>query len=99
MTDAFDAAAKLDKPRWLLLFGEREGILDRGAVNQALPHFRDLPPEQGRIAIYRRGYHLLLRDFNQYAVYDDMAAWMRDPAAPLPSGADKRGEDKSINGD
>jgi hypothetical protein len=28
-----------------------------------------------------------------------MAAWMRDPAAPLPSGADKRGEDKSIDGD
>ena len=99
MTDAFDAAAKLDKPRWLLLFGERESILDRGAVNTALPHFRDLPPEQGRIAIYPRGYHLLLRDFDQYAVYDDMAAWMRDPTAPLPSGADKRGADKSINGD
>jgi len=82
----------------LLLFGAREGILDRSAVNQALPHFRDLPPEQGRIAIYRRGYHLLLRDFNQYAVYDDMAAWMRDPSTPLPSGADKRGEDRSIDG-
>jgi len=99
MTDAFNAAAKLDKPRWLLLFGEHEAILDRSAVNQALPHFSDLPPEQGRIAIYPRGYHLLLRDFNQYAVYDDMAAWMRDPSAPLPSGADKRGEDKSIDGD
>jgi acylglycerol lipase len=99
MTDAFDAAARLDQPRWLLLFGEREGILDRSAVNQALPHFRDLSPEQGRIAIYPRGYHLLLRDFNQYAVYDDMAAWMRDPTAPLPSGADKRGEDKTINSD
>jgi alpha-beta hydrolase superfamily lysophospholipase len=99
MTDAFDAAAKLERPRWLLLFGAREGILDRSAVNQALPHFRDLPPEQGRIAIYRRGYHLLLRDFNQYAVYDDMAAWMRDPAAPLPSGADTRGAEKSIGDD
>ena len=97
MTHAFDAAAKLEKPRWLLLFGEREGILDRGAVNKALPHFRDLPPEQGRIAIYPRGYHLLLRDFEQYTVYDDMAAWIRDPAAPLPSGADQRGAAKSIN--
>ena len=70
-----------------------------GAVNQALPHFRDLPPDQGRVAIYPRGYHLLLRDFNQYAVYDDMAAWIRDPKAPLPSGADKRGAAKSINSD
>ncbi|HET6158922.1 MAG TPA: alpha/beta fold hydrolase [Dongiaceae bacterium] len=97
MTDAFDAASKLEKPRWLLLFGEHEAILDRGAVNKALPHFADLPPEQGRIAIYPRGYHLLLRDFNQYAVYDDIAAWIRDPTAPLPSGADQRGADKSIN--
>jgi len=97
MTDAFDAAAKLEKPRWLLMFGEHEAILDRGAVNKALPHFRDLPPERGRIAIYRGGYHLLLRDFNQYAVYDDMAAWIRDPKAPLPSGADQHGEARTIN--
>jgi alpha-beta hydrolase superfamily lysophospholipase len=99
MTSAFDAAAKLTKPRWLVLFGEHEAILDRGAVNQALPHFRDLPPDQGRIAIYPRGYHLLLRDFNQYAVYDDIASWIRRPEAPLPSGADRRGEEKSINRD
>jgi alpha-beta hydrolase superfamily lysophospholipase len=97
MSDAFAAAPKLEKPRWLLLFGKHEAILDRNAVNQALPDFPDLPPDQGRIAIYSWGYHLLLRDFNQYAVYDDIAAWIRDPEAPLPSGADKRGEDKSIN--
>jgi acylglycerol lipase len=97
MTSAFDAASKLGKPRWLLMFGDHEAILDRGAVNKALPHFPDQPPDQGRIAIYPRGYHLLLRDFNQYAVYDDIAAWIRDPKAPLPSGADQRGEQKSIN--
>jgi len=97
MTDAFDAASQLTKPRWLVLFGEHEAILDRGAVNKALPNFRDLPPDEGRIAIYPRGYHLLLRDFNQYTVYDDMAAWIRDPAAPLPSGADARGAAKTIN--
>jgi alpha-beta hydrolase superfamily lysophospholipase len=97
MTAAFDAASKLEKPRWLVLFGGREAILDRGAVNAALPQFPDLPPEQGRIAIYPRGYHLLLRDFEQYTVYDDIAAWIRDPRAPLPSGADERGAVKSIN--
>ena len=97
MTAAFTAASKLEKPRWLLLFGEREAILDRGAVNKALPNFRNLPPEQGRVAIYPRGYHLLLRDFEQYTVYDDIAAWIRDPEAPLPSRADERGAAKSIN--
>jgi alpha-beta hydrolase superfamily lysophospholipase len=97
MTDAFDAAAKLTKPRWLLMFGEHEAILDRDAVNTALPHFLDLPRDQGRVAIYPGGYHLLLRDFNQYAVYDDMAAWIRNAKAPLPSGADQHGEARTIN--
>jgi alpha-beta hydrolase superfamily lysophospholipase len=96
MTSAFDAASRLKHPRWLVLYGERETILSRDAVNSALPEFATLPPEQGRIAIYPRGYHLLLRDFNQYAVYDDMALWIRDPAAPLPSGADQRGKAKTI---
>jgi alpha-beta hydrolase superfamily lysophospholipase len=97
MTKAFEAAPQLEKPRWLVLFGEREAILARSAVNKALPRFRELPPDEGRIAIYPWGYHLLLRDFNQYAVYDDMAAWIRDPTAQLPSGADRRGANKSID--
>lgn len=97
MTTAFDAAAKLDRPRWLAMFGEREAILSRGAVNQALPRFPEVPPERGRLAIYPRGYHLLLRDFGQYEVFDDMAAWIRDPAAPLPSGADANAAKETIN--
>lgn len=97
MTHAFDAAAKLERPRWLAMFGEREAILSRGAVNKALPRFREPPPEQGRLAIYPRGYHLLLRDFGQYAVFDDIAAWIRDPGAPLPSGADANAAKESID--
>jgi len=97
MSTAFDAAAKLDKPRWLVMFGEREAILSRGAVNKALPRFPELAPDQGRLAIYRRGYHLLLRDFGQYEVFDDIAAWIRDPKAPLPSGADKYAAKGTIN--
>jgi alpha-beta hydrolase superfamily lysophospholipase len=97
MSTAFDAAAKLQHPRWLALFGEREAILSRDAVNQALPMFRPTSPEQGRLAIYRQGYHLLLRDFAQYMVFDDIAAWIRDPAAPLPSGADANAAKQSIN--
>ena len=34
----------------------------------------------------------LLRDLDAQTIYDDMAAWIRDPAAPLPSGADKQPE-------
>lgn len=97
MTSAHDAAAKLGHPRWLLLYGEREAILSRDAVNQTLPLFKRLPREQGRVAIYPQGYHLLLRDFAQYAVFDDIAAWIRDPAAPLPSGADANAAKQSID--
>jgi len=97
MSTAFDAASKLDKPRWLVMFGEREAILSRSAVNETLPLFPETAPDRGRLAIYRRGYHLLLRDFGQYEVFDDIAAWIRDPQAPLPSGADKNAAKESID--
>lgn len=97
MSAAFDAAARLEHPRWLAMFGAREAILSREAVNSALPHFKSLSPEQGRLAVYPLGYHLLLRDFIQYAAFDDIAAWIRDPAAPLPSGADANAEKRSID--
>jgi alpha-beta hydrolase superfamily lysophospholipase len=97
MSTAFDAAARLDKPRWLVMFGEREAILSRGAVNEAIPRFPEVAPDHGRLAIYRRGYHLLLRDFGQYEVFDDIAAWIRDPKAALPSGADKNAKKATIN--
>jgi alpha-beta hydrolase superfamily lysophospholipase len=97
MSSAYDAAARLEQPRWLVLYGAREAILSRGAVNQALPHFNSLSPERGRTAIYRQGYHLLLRDFAQYTVFDDIAAWIRDPGAPLPSGADANAARRSLD--
>ncbi len=97
MSSAYDAAAKLEHPRWLALFGAREAILSRDAVNQTLPHFKPLSPNQGRLAIYRFGYHLLLRDYTQYTVFDDIAAWIRDPAAPLPSGADATAAKDSLD--
>ena len=35
----------------------------------------------------REGWHLLLRDKQAHNVWADVAAFIRDPAAPLPSGA------------
>ena len=52
----------------------------RGAVNEALPHFpRSRRRTRARLAIYRRGYHLLLRDFDQYAV---LTTWRPGSAIP-----------------
>ena len=40
-------------------------------------------------AFYPAGYHLLLRDLDRIAPIDDVIAWIRQPNAPLPSGADR----------
>jgi hypothetical protein len=50
----------------------------------ALPSSRD---GKIRIAFYRDGYHMLLRDLDARIVIDDVASWVLDHAAPLPSGA------------
>ena len=44
-------------------------------------------PAGDRTAYYAQGWHLLLRDKQAHNVWDDVAAFVRDPAAPLPSGA------------
>jgi alpha-beta hydrolase superfamily lysophospholipase len=44
-------------------------------------------PAGDRTAYYADGWHLLLRDKQAHNVYDDIAAFIRDPAAPPPSGA------------
>lgn len=91
MTNAYEAASKLGKPRFLVMFGDREGVLNRNAVSEALKEFPNLPPEQGRIALYTKGYHLLLRDIDQQIVFEDIAQWIAHPEKPLPSGADRPG--------
>ena len=40
-----------------------------------------------RTAYYARGWHLLLRDLQAAQVYADVVSFLRDPAAPWPSGA------------
>ena len=86
MTEAYQAGRDLGRVPTLLMFGRREGILDRGAVAEFLATLR---PGAVRLALYPRGYHLLLRDFGQDQVLDDIAAWTANPEQPLPSGADR----------
>jgi alpha-beta hydrolase superfamily lysophospholipase len=88
MSRAYDAAPKLGAPRYLMLYGAKEAILNRNAVDKTLDKLPDLPADRGRVAVYRNGYHLLLRDWNAPMIYDDIASWIAHPDAPLPSGAD-----------
>ncbi|TXH33909.1 MAG: alpha/beta fold hydrolase [Rhodospirillaceae bacterium] len=81
--------ADLGEPRCLILYGGREDIQADSAVRQMLASLPDLPPDQLRLALYRDGHHLLLRDLDAQTVFTDIATWIDNPAQPLPSGADK----------
>lgn len=93
MTRAYDAVPKLcaamaGMPPCLIMYGGREDVLDRGAVAMTLDRLPKRSPEEMRLAVYRTGHHLLLRDLDSQTVFDDIAAWLADPTQPLPSGAD-----------
>jgi len=88
MTRAYDAIPKLGNPRYLVLAGGNEAILNKGAFKTGLALLPDLPPDQGRLARYPKAYHLMLRDWDAPKIYDDIAAWIEHPERPLPSGAD-----------
>ncbi len=84
---AYDAAPRL-RGRALVLYGSREDILPGSAVVAMLRRLPADAARRPRIALYPKGYHMLLRDLAAATVCDDIVAWIADPAAPLPSGGD-----------
>jgi hypothetical protein len=50
---------------------------------EVMPARRD-----SRLAFYQKGYHLLMRDKQGPVVAADIAAWIANHQAALPSGAD-----------
>ena len=86
MDQALRSAPKFDAPA-LILFGARDEVVPAAASLALLDRLPVAPAR--RIGVYENGYHMLLRDLQGEVVWTDMAAWMRDPTAPLPSGADR----------
>ena len=71
----------------LVLYGGRDDLVPARLVRQTL---RAMPAGAPvRVGYYPGGHHMLLRDLDRARVATDILAWMRDPAAPLPSGADR----------
>lgn len=89
MDAAQDAAPRLCQPL-LALYGEHDDIIPAAATWRTLRTLPGLDTNQ-RVALYPSGYHMLLRDLGARTVWDDVAAWIADQDAPLPSGADRRG--------
>jgi alpha-beta hydrolase superfamily lysophospholipase len=86
MSDALASAPRFRVPG-LVLYGVHDQILPHAAIERMLS---SLPAGRQRIAVYRDGWHMLLRDRQGDVVVDDIVAWIREPSAPLPSGADRR---------
>jgi alpha-beta hydrolase superfamily lysophospholipase len=83
MDTALAAAPRMPAPSLFLYGGHDELIPPRATAAT----WRALPPDIDR-AFYPDGYHLMLRDKDRARRIDDILAWIRDPEAPLPSGAD-----------
>jgi alpha-beta hydrolase superfamily lysophospholipase len=84
LMDQAEADARNFNAPALFLYGGHDELVPPRATAAI---WRALPPGPVR-AFYPNGYHLLLRDKDRAAPVGDILAWIRDPHAPLPSGAD-----------
>lgn len=87
MSAALVSAASFDAPA-LLLYGEHDEIVPRRPMARFVDGLPARAQLRQRVALYPHGYHMLLRDLDGPQLIKDVAAWIADPAAPLPSGAD-----------
>ncbi|MGH6717871.1 MAG: lysophospholipase [Alphaproteobacteria bacterium] len=83
MDDALAARPPAGVPT-LMLYGANDQVIPSDPTRAFA---RRLGPGQ-RFAYYTSGWHLLLRDLAANVVLGDLLAWIDDPEAPLPSGAD-----------
>lgn len=73
----------------LILYGARDQIIPRRPTCRWLAARPQ--SDRHRLAIYAEGWHMLTRDLQANAVLADIAAWLNDTGAPLPSGSEVRG--------
>jgi alpha-beta hydrolase superfamily lysophospholipase len=95
MDEALAAAPNFDR-KALLLYGEKDELVP---LDPMLQLWQRLPSEAAtdqRRVLYQNGWHLLFKDLQADLVIDDVALWIADPAAPLPSAADQEAEERLL---
>jgi alpha-beta hydrolase superfamily lysophospholipase len=86
MDTALAAAPHFTAPAFFLYGGKDELVPPEATAST----WRRLPSGAPvRLGYYPHGYHLLLRDLVRAYPIGDVIAWIRNPDAPLPSGADR----------
>ena len=73
------------------MYGAHDEVVPRRPVVEFVAQLPHEPRYPRRLAYYPAGYHLLLRDLGGGVVANDVASWIADPRAPLPSKADAAG--------
>ncbi|GAB6052082.1 alpha/beta hydrolase [Magnetospira thiophila] len=89
MDAALDAVPQFAN-RALILYGNRDEIIPGKPFARLAATLPPAARERQTIALYDSGYHMLLRDLQAALVWQDILAWIDDPAQPLPSAADLR---------
>ena len=74
LMDAALAAAPRVDDRALVLYGERDELVPAEAVQRLLARLPVDSRDRRRVALYSDGYHMLLRDLQAEAVWNDVAA-------------------------
>ena len=85
MDEGFTATARLPGPL-LILVGAHDQVVPIKPQFAAVSTLPD--PTHQRLAFYPNGWHMVLRDLEGATVWADVAAWIANHDAPLPSGAD-----------
>lgn len=93
MDAALNAVPRVKLPV-LYLYGAHDRVIPGKATFAA---FETLSVNgTARAALYPDGYHMLLRDLNGEIPRRDIAHWIIERDAPLPSGADLRGAERRM---
>ncbi|NKB20531.1 MAG: alpha/beta fold hydrolase [Alphaproteobacteria bacterium] len=93
MDIAFAATPKISHTPLLIAYGLKDEIVPK---NPSLTVMRRLDTRHMTRALYDTAWHMLLRDLKAEIIWRDIAAWMKDRKAVLPSGADQQAN-KTLN--
>jgi acylglycerol lipase len=92
MDAALAGAGHIRQPA-LFLYGGHDELVPKPAMAAAWRAAQASGTPHEVFAYYPAGYHLLERDHEGAEVTRDIASWLLDPSAPLPSGAEARAAD------
>ncbi|HUE46566.1 MAG TPA: lysophospholipase [Aestuariivirgaceae bacterium] len=81
MQEAQDAAPAVRLPAFFV-YGANDDIIPEAPTTRVMAGYGGTK----RVAIYGRGWHMVLQDRQRERVWRDILTWMNDPSAVLPSG-------------